>query len=190
MKLTRIIDVAKAINGTLRGDVNITIDSITIDSRTISSAKHTLFFAIKGSRHDGHLFISSLYEIGVRAFVVSDIPKDIARMNGASFIVVHVFYNGIDLKEYDSRPFELLYTRQGDEVIIGNAGRLVYQKGQDMLLDAAAILDAHDHSNIKIGTNSIGIELIVICFQPRELWISINTKSVFLRKCGNRNRKQ
>jgi alanine racemase len=89
MKLTRIIDVAKAINGTLRGDVNITIDSITIDSRTISSAKHTLFFAIKGSRHDGHLFISSLYEIGVRAFVVSDIPKDIARMNGASFIVVH-----------------------------------------------------------------------------------------------------
>ena len=56
---------------------------------------------------------------------------------------IHVFYNGIDLKEYDSRPFELLYTRQGDEVIIGNAGRLVYQKGQDMLLDAAAILDAH-----------------------------------------------
>lgn len=54
---------------------------------------------------------------------------------------IHVFYNGIDLEEYDRRPFELLYMRQGDEVVIGNAGRLVYQKGQDMLLSAAALLE-------------------------------------------------
>ena len=55
---------------------------------------------------------------------------------------IHVLYNGIDLVEYDNRPFDLLYQRQGSEVIIGNAGRLVYQKGQDMLLEAAAMLDA------------------------------------------------
>ncbi|HUW07636.1 MAG TPA: bifunctional UDP-N-acetylmuramoyl-tripeptide:D-alanyl-D-alanine ligase/alanine racemase [Williamwhitmania sp.] len=89
MELTRIIEVAEAINGTLQGDVNTTVDNITIDSRTISSAKHTLFFAIKGSRHNGHQFIHSLYDLGVRAFVVSDVPKDITQMDGASFIVVH-----------------------------------------------------------------------------------------------------
>lgn len=55
---------------------------------------------------------------------------------------IHVLYNGIDLVEYDNRPFNLVYQRQGSEVIIGNAGRLVYQKGQDMLLEAAAMLDA------------------------------------------------
>ncbi len=89
MELTRIKEVADAIDGKLQGDVNTTVDNITIDSRTIGSAKHTLFFAIKGSRHNGHQFIHSLYDLGVRAFVVSDVPKDISQMDGASFIVVH-----------------------------------------------------------------------------------------------------
>src|SRR5258708_33379082 len=47
------------------------ITRLLIDSRKLNIAEGTLFFAIKGSRHDGHTFIPDLYEKGVRNFVVS-----------------------------------------------------------------------------------------------------------------------
>lgn len=40
------------------------------DSRFVSQPEHSIFFAIKGERHDGHQFIEELYKKGVREFVV------------------------------------------------------------------------------------------------------------------------
>lgn len=40
------------------------------DSRFVSQPDHSIFFAIKGERHDGHQFIEELYQKGVREFVV------------------------------------------------------------------------------------------------------------------------
>ena len=40
------------------------------DSRQLTFAPQTLFFAIKGERHDGHRFLRDLYQKGVRQFVV------------------------------------------------------------------------------------------------------------------------
>ncbi len=40
------------------------------DSRSIALPEQSVFFAIKGERHDGHQFIKQLYEAGVREFVV------------------------------------------------------------------------------------------------------------------------
>ncbi len=40
------------------------------DSRFVSQPQQSIFFAIKGERHDGHVFIEELYEKGVREFVV------------------------------------------------------------------------------------------------------------------------
>lgn len=40
------------------------------DSRFVSQPQQSIFFAIKGERHDGHNFIEELYEKGVREFVV------------------------------------------------------------------------------------------------------------------------
>jgi alanine racemase len=40
------------------------------DSRFVSQPQHSIFFAIKGERHDGHVFIKELYEKDVREFVV------------------------------------------------------------------------------------------------------------------------
>jgi len=45
--------------------------TILIDSRKILFPKESIFFAIKGNLTDGHLFIHSLYEQGVRCFVHS-----------------------------------------------------------------------------------------------------------------------
>lgn len=50
---------------------------------------------------------------------------------------VRIIYNGIDLEEYDSRQSKTVYEREGDEIVIGNAGRLVEQKGQKHLIEIA-----------------------------------------------------
>ncbi|MCS7004977.1 MAG: bifunctional UDP-N-acetylmuramoyl-tripeptide:D-alanyl-D-alanine ligase/alanine racemase [Cytophagales bacterium] len=48
---------------------------LLIDSRNLSVPQSTVFFAIKGVKHDGHSFIPWLYEQGVRKFVVSHLPN-------------------------------------------------------------------------------------------------------------------
>lgn len=40
------------------------------DSRLLNVPENSLFFAIRGERHDGHNFLSDLYQKGVREFVV------------------------------------------------------------------------------------------------------------------------
>lgn len=54
---------------------------------------------------------------------------------------IRVIYNGIDVKHYDGLPSDPLYERRPGEIVIGNAGRLSFQKGQDLLLQAAALLE-------------------------------------------------
>ena len=46
------------------------VKSLVTDSRTLSDAPHALFFAISAQR-DGHQFIESAYQNGIRNFVVS-----------------------------------------------------------------------------------------------------------------------
>src|SRR4051812_27762346 len=45
---------------------------LLLDSRKIVSPLSSLFFAVKGKRHDGHRFLKELYAKGVRSFVVED----------------------------------------------------------------------------------------------------------------------
>nr|MBC7611415.1 bifunctional UDP-N-acetylmuramoyl-tripeptide:D-alanyl-D-alanine ligase/alanine racemase [Pseudopedobacter sp.] len=47
------------------------ISHLSSDSRKIATPEHTLFFTLKG-RRDAHLFISQLYQQGVRSFVITD----------------------------------------------------------------------------------------------------------------------
>lgn len=53
---------------------------------------------------------------------------------------IKVIYNGLDLAEYDRAPAGVVYQRNDNEVILGNAGRLSYEKGQVFLLETAQIL--------------------------------------------------
>jgi alanine racemase len=62
------------------------IRHLLIDSRRLVDPANTLFFALVGERHDGHNFISDLYERGVRTFVVSKAP--VTELPEAVFIQV------------------------------------------------------------------------------------------------------
>ncbi len=49
---------------------SIVVEQLLTDSRRLVFASQTLFFALPGPRRDGHEFIESLYDQGVRCFVV------------------------------------------------------------------------------------------------------------------------
>lgn len=64
------------------------ITSLLTDSRKIAEAHSTLFFAIKGERHNGHEYIQKLIEQGVVNFVVSE-ARPLFENLPANFIYVN-----------------------------------------------------------------------------------------------------
>ncbi|MDG2432526.1 bifunctional UDP-N-acetylmuramoyl-tripeptide:D-alanyl-D-alanine ligase/alanine racemase [Flavobacterium sp.] len=63
-----------------------TIDSVSIDSRSLQNSSSTLFFAIVGPNNDAHSYINDLLDIGVQNFVVRYIPDGCR--DRANFLVV------------------------------------------------------------------------------------------------------
>ena len=53
---------------------------------------------------------------------------------------IRVIYNGINLSEYPTEPKTPLFCKESSEIVLGNAGRLVEQKGQKYLLKLAQAL--------------------------------------------------
>ncbi|WP_276368347.1 bifunctional UDP-N-acetylmuramoyl-tripeptide:D-alanyl-D-alanine ligase/alanine racemase [Chryseolinea sp. H1M3-3] len=64
------------------------IESIFIDSRKASAGPGSLFFAIKGERHDGHAFLRELYRAGLRQFVVEQPTLHLADFPEANILIV------------------------------------------------------------------------------------------------------
>lgn len=83
----RIEDIARIIDADQLPGSSMTIEQILIDSRKVYDPANCLFFALKGPRRDGHQFIPELYQKGIRAFVVTEIP-DRAKYPGAIFLPV------------------------------------------------------------------------------------------------------
>jgi Alr-MurF fusion protein len=86
LKLTSS-DIAKIVNGRLVGASDLQVTEIVTDTRQLSVSSGLLFFALKGKNHDGHSFIKSLYQNGIRIFVVDKLPEDEDIYTGAAFIV-------------------------------------------------------------------------------------------------------
>src|SRR5438477_8911604 len=82
MKGYSIEEIVKIIRGkSLQKAEAPLIKHIVLDSRKLNYSEQSIFFALKGSRRDGHQFIQELYEKGVRNFVVSD--EALAKADGA-----------------------------------------------------------------------------------------------------------
>lgn len=60
---------------------------ITADSRSVFDAPETLFVAIKTALADGRKYIPELYEKGVKAFMVEEIPPECAALDATFFVV-------------------------------------------------------------------------------------------------------
>ncbi|MEN9400190.1 MAG: hypothetical protein RL632_1293 [Bacteroidota bacterium] len=89
----------------LLGEHAAIIDRISFDSRRFVDGANTAFFAIKGEFRDGHDFIETAYEKGVRIFVVSD-TVDVSLYPHAQFIQVKNTLSALqDLAAYHRSRF-------------------------------------------------------------------------------------
>jgi Alr-MurF fusion protein len=82
-----ITDIAAITGGQLIKKQDSYIRYLITDSRSLVTPAESLFFAVPGERHDGHKYISELYQRKLRNFVVSALPNE-ADYPEANFIVV------------------------------------------------------------------------------------------------------
>ena len=71
MKLKEIIVNCNLIE--IQGNKDLDITTIAFDSRKVEP--NALFFAIKGTQNDGHVFIDTAIEKGAIAIVCEELPK-------------------------------------------------------------------------------------------------------------------
>lgn len=84
-----VSNISSIVGGTFTGaNDHQLIKNLLIDSRKLHDVDTSLFFAIKGERHDGHTYIQELYEKGVRSFVVTRLPQQLQQLSAGNFILV------------------------------------------------------------------------------------------------------
>jgi len=64
------------------------IEHLAIDSRKVSFAVSSLFFALKTINRDGQEYIKQAYDSGVRNFVLHQVPEDPAALAEANLLIV------------------------------------------------------------------------------------------------------
>lgn len=84
----KISEICEIVNGkAIFNKPDAIVERLEIDSRRVFDDNNILFFAIKGQFNNGHNYIKSLIEKGVKNFVVNEIPpnSDTLKVN---FIIV------------------------------------------------------------------------------------------------------
>lgn len=83
-----ILELANALKISEVRNVDYLIRYLSIDSREIFMPDSTLFFALKTSNDDGHKYISELYDLGVRNFVIQNFNEAWSCYTDANFLQV------------------------------------------------------------------------------------------------------
>lgn len=152
MKLT-IQNIIPIIKAKWFGDNDTAvIDSISIDSRSLQNDKNTLFFAISGPNHDGHVYIEELIQKGVQHFVVNQIPEGL--VNKANFLFVN---NTLDALQ----SFAAFYRSQFDFPVIGITG----SNGKTIIKEWLNFLLSPDYNIIrspKSYNSQVGVPLSIL----------------------------
>ena len=63
------------------------VSELSYDSRKIQSPERTLFFALKTTHADGHLFLEDAYQKGIRSFCVTQ-EIETEKLPGSNIILV------------------------------------------------------------------------------------------------------
>ncbi len=134
------------------------VSALSIDSRNVEDPANTLFFAIIGVRHNGHQFISKLYESGVRNFVISDPSFYHPNFIKANFLLVHDTLSALQI-------FAAKHRQKFQIPIIGITG----SNGKTIVKEWLYLLLRHDYKIVKSPksyNSQVGVPLSV--FQMNE----------------------
>lgn len=124
------------------------IKELLIDSRKLASPIDTLFFAIKGSHNNAHLYIPELYEAGVRNFIVSDKPGDISNYHHANFIEVE---NTLEALQNIAAAHRLLFNYPVVGITGSNGKTIVKEWLYQLLKDEKNIVRSPKSYNSQVG---------------------------------------
>ena len=119
------------------------------DSRFVSQSENSIFFAIKGERHDGHVFIEELYKKGVREFVVEKkalnetLKSQLKNLADAKFFVVE---NAIRALQHLAANHRQAF----DIPIVGVTG----SNGKTIVKEWLSVLMAKDYNLVKSPRSS------------------------------------
>jgi alanine racemase len=80
-------DLARIIDGKLTGPADLPVREVITDSRQAAYSEGQVFYAIRGKNHDGHQFIPSLYDKGIRTFVVDSFRDEYSQLKEAAFVI-------------------------------------------------------------------------------------------------------
>ena len=69
-------EIASITQGKVRGDLQVTVNSLFIDSRNHFNENNSLFIAIKGEFNDGHEYLVELYQKGLRNFIIERTARE------------------------------------------------------------------------------------------------------------------
>lgn len=117
-------EIAGISGGILYGPSDIPVTELSTDSRQINITANTAFIAISGRNHDGHDYISQLYENGVRVFLVSRLPGNISQFDNAAFILAEDTIKALQaLASYKRSHF-----RNTVIAVTGSAGKTVVKE--------------------------------------------------------------
>ncbi|HEX7904949.1 MAG TPA: Mur ligase family protein, partial [Chitinophagaceae bacterium] len=147
-----VADIARIIKADVSSAGTAIIEHLLFDSRKVYAPATSLFFAIKGSRRNGHHFIGDLYKKGVRHFVVSE---EINHSNypEAIFLVVNDTLDAL-------QQLAVYHRQQFDIPVIGITG----SNGKTIIKEWLYQLLHPDHNIIrspKSYNSQIGVPLSV-----------------------------
>jgi alanine racemase len=86
MKLDKIAQLLKV---STKRDLDLEINWLLTDSRSLSFPNESLFFAIRTARNDGHNYITELYHQNLRYFVVTEMCPEFDLLTDAVFLLVN-----------------------------------------------------------------------------------------------------
>ena len=152
-------EITEIINGTLHSGIPVEITEYSIDSRSVVTPEHTLFFALTGNNHNGHDYIRTLYSDGVRAFVISEFREEFNQLTDANFIVVENVLTALQQLAAHHRQ----HTQAEVIGITGSNGKTVVKEWLYQLL-------ANDHAvyrSPRSYNSQVGVPLSLLGIDPK-----------------------
>ncbi|RKD92796.1 bifunctional UDP-N-acetylmuramoyl-tripeptide:D-alanyl-D-alanine ligase/alanine racemase [Mangrovibacterium diazotrophicum] len=144
-------EIAGLVNGVLKSaadlDSSPTIQSVSIDSRTIADVHSCLFFALKGVRHNGHQYIGDLYHKGVLSFVVCE-PIEVHKYPLAYFVKVE---DSLDALQKLAAAVRAKYDYPVLAITGSNGKTIVKEWLYDLLHETVKIIRSPKSYNSQVG---------------------------------------
>lgn len=143
-----IKEIADILDARLVGEERSIVKYVTIDSRKLLLAEYSLFIAIKGERNNGHDYVVSLYDKGIRSFLVDDYREEFNSLENASFVIVN---NSLEAFQLFTKHHRSLFSYPLIGITGSNGKTIVKEWLNQMLMPKKRVVRSPRSYNSQVG---------------------------------------